>query len=84
MDTFEGVRSDPGIGMSKEKLRELFEDELNTDVLTVGAQRRDGHGLGLRITKEIIESHGGRIYIQSEPGQGTRVSIVIPTGAVDE
>ncbi|MEE8046432.1 MAG: ATP-binding protein, partial [Dehalococcoidia bacterium] len=73
--------ADPGIGMSKEKLRQLFDLDLVQDAAANG---NGGTGLGLRIVKDIVESHGGRIYIQSQPGQGTRVSIVLPIGEDEE
>ncbi len=73
--------ADPGIGMSKEKLRQLFDLDLVQDAAANG---NGGNGLGLRIVKDIVESHGGRIYIQSQPGQGTRVSIVLPIGEDEE
>jgi signal transduction histidine kinase len=37
-----------------------------------------GTGLGLPITKGLVEAHGGAVVIESEPGQGTTVRIVFP------
>ena len=42
------------------------------------ARRHNGVGLGLAIAKKLIAGHGGRIDIQSEPGQGTTVSLIYP------
>ena len=39
---------------------------------------RGGAGLGLRISKQIIEAHGGRIWIESKVGKGTTVSFTLP------
>jgi signal transduction histidine kinase len=40
--------------------------------------RTGGTGLGLPTTRKIIEAHGGRIEVQSEPGKGTKVSLLLP------
>jgi signal transduction histidine kinase len=37
-----------------------------------------GSGLGLPTTKKIIEAHGGRILVESEPGRGTRFTVELP------
>jgi PAS domain S-box-containing protein len=42
------------------------------------AKRTKGAGLGLYLAKAVIDAHGGRIWIESQPGQGTRASFTLP------
>jgi signal transduction histidine kinase len=44
----------------------------------------EGTGLGLAITYQIVRSHGGDVGIESAPGQGTRVEILLPTDGAPE
>lgn len=67
--------ADPGIGISDEKLTELL--AIDTDLRKGQSQ---GQGLGFQIARDIIGAHGGRLGVQSQSGQGTRVSIVVPIG----
>jgi two-component system, sensor histidine kinase and response regulator len=63
---------DTGPGIAPADLPMVF------DAYWSGANdRRTGTGLGLYITKRIIEAHGGRIWIDSEPGQGTTVHFTL-------
>ncbi len=67
---------DTGIGIAKEDLDRVFEK-----FLQVGERRQtdvSGTGLGLSIAKEIVERHGGRIWAESEKGQGAKFSFVLP------
>jgi len=62
--------TDTGVGMSPEDLARCFELYYST--------KREGTGLGLSTTKRIVEEHGGRIHVLSEPGRGTSFSILLP------
>lgn len=74
-----GVRvniSDTGPGISKENIPRLFEEFYQLgDSQHSGA---GGTGLGLAISKEIIEQHGGKIWIESELGRGSQFKFFIP------
>ena len=68
--------SDTGPGISKEDLPKLFEPFRQVGT---GRYRKPGHsGLGLAISKEIVEAHGGSIRAESEPGCGTEIIITLP------
>jgi signal transduction histidine kinase len=63
---------DTGPGIASDDLPLVF------DAYWSGAKnRRNGTGLGLYITKRIIEAHGGRIWIESTPGTGTAVHFML-------
>jgi signal transduction histidine kinase/CheY-like chemotaxis protein len=70
--------SDSGIGISDKALTQLFESFAQGDSSTT--RRYGGSGLGLAISKELVEMMGGRIEVQSTPGQGTRFAFDIPQG----
>ena len=73
--------TDSGIGISEENQLKVFEKFKQVgDTLT---DRPKGTGLGLPISKDIIEHHGGRIWVQSELGKGSTFSFSLPVaGAV--
>jgi signal transduction histidine kinase len=67
---------DQGIGIALSDQAFLFEKFSQVgDTLTSKPQ---GTGLGLAISKEIIEHHGGRIWLESEPGRGSKFSFALP------
>jgi two-component system sensor histidine kinase/response regulator len=61
--------SDTGIGIPPDKLARIFERFYQVDGSTT--RRFGGAGLGLTLCKQIIEAHGGQIYVESEVGKGT-------------
>jgi two-component system, NtrC family, sensor kinase len=65
--------SDTGRGISPEALPKIFKPFFTT--------RREGTGLGLSLASSIVQSHSGRIDVQSEPGKGTQFKIWLPLHA---
>lgn len=63
--------TDQGIGMTPEQVARVFERFYRADM----SGHIPGTGLGMSITKEIVDMHGGRIEIVSTPGQGTTVTL---------
>jgi two-component system NtrC family sensor kinase len=64
--------SDDGVGMPPEVLANLFEPFFTTK------ERGRGLGLGLAVSRNIIERHEGTIDVESTPGKGTRLTITLP------
>jgi len=74
--------ADEGIGLSPEHLNRLFEKFFRLK-LPLGQQVR-GSGLGLPVSRTIVESHGGRIWAESELGKGTTIYFSLPRNGVTE
>jgi len=72
------VIRDDGTGIAPEILPRLFEPFLTTK------ETGKGVGLGLAISRSILERHGGKIAVQSELGRGTTFTIVLPCEAEDQ
>jgi signal transduction histidine kinase len=70
------VVADTGVGMRPDEIGHLFERFYRTDAAT--AQAIQGSGLGLSISKTIVEAHGGTITAASQLGVGTSMTIELP------
>jgi two-component system phosphate regulon sensor histidine kinase PhoR len=67
---------DPGIGVPAADLARIFERFYKVDRARV--RGRGGTGLGLSIARHVVESHGGRIWAESEEGEGSTFTFTIP------
>jgi signal transduction histidine kinase len=68
--------SDTGIGIPRDQQIAIFEEFTQVAPATSGV--KEGAGLGLTITKRIVELHGGRIWVDSTPGEGSRFFFTMP------
>jgi two-component system sensor histidine kinase GlrK len=64
--------SDSGPGIPKEKLLVIFEKYESSD-------QKKGTGLGLAIVKHIVAAHGGKVWVESNPGEGSKFVFVLPS-----
>ena len=74
------VVEDTGIGMTAEEMVQALQPFQQIDNSL--ARRYEGTGLGLTLTKLLAELHGGALKLESEPGQGTRVTVSLPAQRV--
>jgi signal transduction histidine kinase len=72
--------SDTGIGIRKEDLAAALAPF--GQVESSLSRRYEGTGLGLPLTQALVERHGGRLVLDSEPGKGTRVSACFPNSRI--
>lgn len=72
------VVEDQGVGMSQEQVGKVFDKFYRADNVDPAVR---GLGLGMNIAKQIVEEHGGRIWVESRKGEGTRVSFALPWSA---
>jgi signal transduction histidine kinase len=65
--------TDQGEGIQKDKLARIFDPFFTS--------KTSGVGLGLSVSKKIVDAHHGRIDVESEPGRGSRFTVVLPSKA---
>src|SRR5207249_5972119 len=68
--------SDQGVGIAPEEQGKLFRRFYRVD--NRWRRATQGAGLGLFLSRAIVEAQGGRIWVESQPGRGTRFSFTIP------
>jgi two-component system phosphate regulon sensor histidine kinase PhoR len=88
IDIFSGKKEDMafitvqdyGIGISKEDQKQVFDKFFR--VSTGDLAKSKGTGLGLSLVKHIIDQHGGKVTVESTPGQGSSFSIFLPLNPI--
>jgi signal transduction histidine kinase len=73
------VVADTGVGISAEHLPHVFERFYRAD--PARGRETEGTGLGLAISRAIVHSHGGDLRVESAPGRGTSVTLLLPADA---
>ncbi|MBN1597502.1 MAG: hypothetical protein JW894_04370 [Bacteroidales bacterium] len=69
--------SDNGVGMNPDQLSKIF--KIDSHLTTQGTNNEGGTGLGLILCKEFVNKHGGKIWVESEPGKGSTFYFSLPT-----
>jgi signal transduction histidine kinase len=69
--------TDDGPGIAPEDQVRIFEEFQQA---AAGRQQREGTGLGLALSKRFVELHNGRIWVESQPGQGSTFVFTLPVG----
>ncbi len=70
--------SDTGVGMTADQVEKIFSLDQNTS--TTGTSGEKGTGLGLPLCKDMLERNGGRIWAESQPGEGSQFHFTLPAG----
>jgi signal transduction histidine kinase len=69
--------ADTGPGIAPEDQERIFEEFQQTDA---GTRQAEGTGLGLALSRRLIELHGGRLWVESTPGAGSTFTFTLPAG----
>jgi signal transduction histidine kinase len=71
--------ADTGVGIAPEDQDKIFEafQQVGAD----GAAKHEGTGLGLTLTRQFVELHGGRIWVESQVGKGSTFTFTLPVRA---
>lgn len=81
MDNFmEIVVSDTGVGILPEVQEKIF--QLDSKFISKGTAEETGTGLGLILCREFVEKHGGKIWVESEVGKGSRFKFTLPLNSL--
>lgn len=72
---------DTGVGMSETQRDKLFKSKVESGA---GTNQESGTGMGLLFCRELVEKCDGKIWVQSEPGQGTEFFLTLPVGSSKE
>ena len=67
--------SDTGVGIAPENQQEIFDEFAR---LAQPEHESEGIGLGLAIARRLVQAHGGKIWVESEPGSGSKFSFLLP------
>ena len=70
---------DTGVGVGQEDIDKLFRSDVHHT--TPGTANETGTGLGLMLCQEMVAQNGGRIWVESEEGQGTTVKFIVPANS---
>ena len=73
--------ADTGAGIAAEDLERIFDEFQQTKA---GIEQGEGTGLGLALSKRLVELHGGRIWVDSELGRGSTFVFTLPVGGVSQ
>jgi len=86
-DGVEYVIRDNGVGIDATQVGRIFQLYHRAPEQTVAGVVQQGHGIGLAVVKRIVQRHGGRIWVESTPGEGATFHVRLPSeagGAVHE
>ena len=71
---------DNGVGIKEEDQERIFEPFYRVDR---PATREGGTGLGLSLTRQIVEKHGGRVWVESQYGKGSKFAFTLPLSSLE-